>query len=136
MTGPDASRPPLTRNQELVLATLIAADGPLGAYDILDRLREAGLRAPPQVYRALDRLQTIGLVHRLESLNAFVACSMPETDDHATVAFAICERCGTVTEFADPTVDARLAAWARREGFRLTATSCELKGVCAACTLG
>ena len=65
----------LTRNQELVLGTLAHATAPLSAYDILDQLRDEGLRAPLQVYRALDKLTERGLAHRLESLNAFVCCA-------------------------------------------------------------
>ncbi|MCC2690339.1 MAG: zur, partial [Rhizobiaceae bacterium] len=62
----------LTRNQQLVLARLEAASGPVSAYGLLDQLRDDGFRAPLQVYRALEGLIKGGLVHRLESLNAFV----------------------------------------------------------------
>jgi len=65
----------LTRNQSLVFGALSRAEGPLSAYTILDQLRDDGFRAPLQVYRALDKLVETGMVHRLESLNAFVACS-------------------------------------------------------------
>ena len=65
----------LTANQQRVLATLQEASSPLSAYALLDRLREAGFGAPVQVYRALERLAEQGLVHRLESLNAYVSCS-------------------------------------------------------------
>ncbi len=65
----------LTRNQSLVFNALDGASGPLSAYDILDKLRADGFRAPLQVYRALDKLVEYGMVHRLESLNAFVACA-------------------------------------------------------------
>jgi Fur family zinc uptake transcriptional regulator len=125
----------LTRNQELVLGALNHADGPLSAYDILDRLREEGLRAPLQVYRALDRLVAEGLAHRLESLNAFVCCA--DTRAHGapggTTAFAICSECGRVDEFADPEVDDRLAGWAKAVGFAPTRTTIELRGRCCAC---
>jgi Fur family transcriptional regulator, zinc uptake regulator len=72
----------LTRNQDLVLKTLNAADTPLSAYDILDRLRGDGLRAPLQIYRALDKLIEHGLAHRLESLNAFVCCANSERHEN------------------------------------------------------
>src|SRR5690606_5865135 len=61
----------LTRNQELVLGALNGSGGRLSAYDILDRVRGKGIRAPLQVYRALDKLVERGLAHRLESLSAF-----------------------------------------------------------------
>ncbi|WP_061933870.1 Fur family transcriptional regulator [Aureimonas sp. AU22] len=123
----------LTRNQKLVFDALERADGPLSAYSILDALRGEGLRAPPQVYRALEKLLETGLVHRLESLNAFVACAHPHACAHALTAFAICEKCGTVAEFADEVVEARLDAWAGGTGFVPRRTTVEIKGLCAAC---
>ena len=77
----------LTRNQGLVLGALNHSEAPLSAYDILDKLRADGLRAPLQVYRALDKLVERGLAHRLESLNAFVACA----DEHCHHAGGECE---------------------------------------------
>jgi Fur family zinc uptake transcriptional regulator len=125
----------LTRNQDLVLRTLNAADAPLSAYDILDQLRSEGLRAPLQVYRALEKLIEHGLAHRLESLNAFVCCANAE--QHAktggTAAFAICETCGHVDEFADAEVEKRLGGWAREHGFALARTTIELRGRCRDC---
>lgn len=123
----------MTRNQKLVFETLERAEGPLSAYSILDALRGEGLRAPPQVYRALEKLLETGLVHRLESLNAFVACAHPHACAHSLTAFAICETCGAVTEFADEVVEARLGAWAGGKGFRPRHTTVEIKGLCAAC---
>src|SRR5690606_40848727 len=94
----------LTRNQDLVLKTLNAADAPLSAYDILDRLRGEGLRAPLQVYRALEKLIEQGLAHRLESVNAFVCCAQAHGHAGSTTGFAICGKCGRVDEFADDVV--------------------------------
>jgi Fur family zinc uptake transcriptional regulator len=124
----------LTRNQGLVLSALTGAEAPLSAYDILDRLREDGLRAPLQVYRALDKLVEKGLAHRLESLNAFVACADTHCHETGVIAFAICEDCGKVDEFADDVVRERLKAWAAETGFRPTRTTIELRGHCEACT--
>jgi Fur family zinc uptake transcriptional regulator len=130
-------REDLTRNQGLVLETLNAAESPLSAYDILDRLRSEGLRAPLQVYRALDKLVDAGLAHRLESLNAFVCCAT--ADKHArtggTAAFAICENCRKVDEFADEVVEARLNQWAAEHGFTPTRTTIELRGRCRDCAV-
>jgi Fur family zinc uptake transcriptional regulator len=125
----------LTRNQDLVLQTLNEADIPLSAYDILDRLRSEGLRAPLQVYRALDKLVDAGLAHRLESLNAFVCCANAEKParTRGVAAFAICNKCRRVDEFADEIVEARLAAWAAAHDFDLTQTTIELRGTCTDC---
>jgi Fur family zinc uptake transcriptional regulator len=123
----------LTRNQALVLDALTKADGPLSAYTILDRLREEGLRAPLQVYRALDKLLAAGLVHRLETLNAFVACAHPHGHNHGLIAFAICEGCGQVDEFSDEIVRERLGAWSTARGFKAEKTMIEIRGHCANC---
>lgn len=123
----------LTRNQTLVMDTLGDADAPMTAYSLLDRLRDKGLRAPPQIYRALDKLLDLGLVHRLESLNAFVACRQPDCHDHGLCAFAICEDCGVVAEFEDATIERRLAGWANTNGFRREQTTIEIRGRCKDC---
>ncbi|KQT85141.1 Fur family transcriptional regulator [Aurantimonas sp. Leaf443] len=134
------SAPPrLTRNQSLVLEALTRSPEPLSAYAILDRLRAEGMRAPLQVYRALDRLLERGLVHRLDTLKAFVACRHQhgpgENHDHgsAVLAFGICTRCARVSEFHDSSLQAVLDGWARREGFRAERSSIEITGLCATC---
>ena len=91
----------LTKNQSLVLDVLIKAGQPSGAYDLLDKLRQHGFKAPLQVYRALEQLIGLGLVHRLESLNAFIACSHMSCQTSAATAFVICDRCETVQEICD-----------------------------------
>ncbi|GHA30985.1 transcriptional repressor [Devosia pacifica] len=123
----------LTRNQSLVLETLNAQPSPLSAYDILDRLRGAGLRAPLQVYRALDKLVAMGLAHRLESLNAFVACADAQCHRKGLIGFAICENCGRVDEFADEVIETQLGTWADRTGFSIKQTTMEIRGRCALC---
>jgi len=124
----------LTRNQSLVFGALSRAEGPLSAYTILDQLRDDGFRAPLQVYRALDKLVETGIVHRLESLNAFVACSHPGCDSHQTIAFAICETCGKVAEISDEPLETRLRELARKDGFTVKRAVVELRGLCAACS--
>ena len=124
----------LTRNQELVLGTLAHSTAPLSAYDILDKLRDEGVRAPLQVYRALDKLTERGLAHRLESLNAFVCCA----DAHChgaggSTAFAICDACGKVEEFAEPAIDGKIKAWSKASGFVPSRTTIEVRGRCREC---
>jgi Fur family zinc uptake transcriptional regulator len=125
--------PNLTRNQRLVLARLATAGRALTAYDILDAVRAEGLRAPVQVYRALEKLRGEGLVHRIESLNAFVACAHFHPRHEDSVAFAICERCGTVSEFPVPAAARALRTRTKRSGFVTERTTVELHGRCAAC---
>jgi Fur family zinc uptake transcriptional regulator len=112
------------------------SEGPLSAYTLLDKLREHGFRAPLQVYRALDKLVEFGMVHRLESLNAFVACAHPHDgcSGHGTVAFMICNKCGHVTEFHDHEIDHRLETITRGRSFKPEKTTIEIRGLCAQCT--
>ncbi|GBF25323.1 zinc uptake regulation protein [bacterium MnTg02] len=123
--------PTLTKNQSAVFSVLKQADRPLGAYDVLDRLRDIGLRAPPQIYRALQKLQEFGLVHRIETLNAFVAC------DHAPhiepAGFIICGQCGRAMEVRIRDCEDHLASSARAAGYRVDSVRVEMRGACATC---
>lgn len=123
----------LTRNQTLVYGALARAEGPLSAYAILEELRAEGFRAPLQVYRALERLIAAGFVHRIESLNAFVACRSSDDDTHEIVAFAICEVCGKVIEATDDKLARDLGQIVRGAGFLLRRSTVELRGVCRDC---
>ena len=136
MADQEHAMPNLTRNQALVLETLSTSEGPLSAYGILDKLRDAGFRAPLQVYRALEKLVELGMVHRLESLNAFVACRHPGCESHETIAFAICDSCGQVREIGDADLGARLRVIARQAGFRPARSVVEMHGLCRNCQSG
>lgn len=128
-----AAKTALTKNQACVLEKLETAGGPLSAYTLLDQLREKGFRAPLQVYRALDALMKSGLVHRLESLNSFVACAEPHDHSDGMTAFAICDICGQVTEFSDHDVGHQLDDWIRSTGFASKKAVIEFRGTCAKC---
>lgn len=132
-----ADRATLTKNQLHVLERLEHASGPLSAYTLLDQLREQGFRAPLQIYRALDTLIKAGFVHRLESLNAFVACAEPHDHHghrrHGMTAFAICDKCGQVLELSDEAIGDRLGEWVGASGFVPTRAVIEFRGTCASC---
>ncbi|MGI9354381.1 MAG: Fur family transcriptional regulator [Rhizobiaceae bacterium] len=123
----------MTRNQALVYDTLEKQKGPLSAYDILERLRGDGLRAPLQIYRALDKLAGQGRVHRLESLNAFVACREPECCANKAVAFTICDKCHDVAEIANDRLARSLRTIAGHDGFSMQNAAIELHGLCNDC---
>lgn len=125
--------PALTANQQLVFTALAEADAPLSAYTILERLQGKGIKAPLQVYRALDKLIDFGLVHRLESLNAFVVCDHHGDHVQHPVAFAICDACGLVAEFVDPSVQEGLTRWTKGHAFRPKRVTVELRGLCESC---
>ena len=122
----------LTRNQELVHKALEQAEGPLSAYAILDQLKGEGLRAPLQVYRALEKLVEHGMAHRLESLNAWVVCSHRHRPGGVAV-FAICRDCGDVDEFQDGEVLERLTERAGERRFDMDHATVELHGLCKDC---
>src|SRR5215467_12558062 len=123
----------LTPIRRHVLAALLVSHRPLGAYEIMERLAPKGPRpAPITVYRALEFLRDHGLIHRIESRNAFVAC----VHNHASaepVVFLICERCGTVGEAASAEVAATLRSAAKAAGFTPKSPVIEIAGVCAHC---
>jgi Fur family zinc uptake transcriptional regulator len=123
----------LTPIRRQVLEVLLESHKPLGAYEIMDRSSVRGGRpAPITIYRALDFLRDNGLVHRIESRNAFIAC----VNNHATgdlVVFLICEHCGAVGEAASAAVTSELKAAARSAGFTPKAPVIEIGGVCAHC---
>jgi Fur family zinc uptake transcriptional regulator len=123
----------LTPTRRKVLAALLASHKPLGAYEIIDRLAPKGPRpAPITAYRALEFLRENGLVHRIESRNAFIAC----VHTHAAgdlVVFLICERCGTVGEASSPDVAATLTSAARAAGFTPKSPVIEISGICTHC---
>lgn len=118
-------------NDEMVFAALLKAERPLTAYELLARLRTKGITAPPTVYRALDRLIKDGRAHRLESLNAFIACARPH---HRTSAiFAICRTCGMTAELSDANLAPKISDWARRLRFHAEESILEIRGECADC---
>ncbi len=119
-----------------VLETLLASHKPLGAYEIMERLAtDNGRPAPITVYRALDFLRDNGLVHRIESRSAFVAC-VHEHADTDPIVFLICERCGAVGEAPGGTVAEALKASCRTAGFAPKSPVIEIAGICSHCRTG
>lgn len=126
----------LSPHSQKVFRLLNAAGKPLTAYDILDKLRRQGLRAPPTVYRALDQLMRQGLVHRLESMNAFMACrhaSEHKGKPHHPNPFAICTSCGSVREIKDPVLLKAMNRLGAELFEQLDKRVFELSGICRGC---
>ena len=119
----------LTEPRRRVLELLLAARGPVKAYDLISTYGEGGAK-PPTVYRALEFLERMGFVHRLESLNAYVACRR-SGEVHAA-AFLICECCGATAEI-EPEVAAGVEAAAEAHGYHLRGLTLEARGLCGAC---
>ncbi|MFM8747026.1 MAG: Fur family transcriptional regulator [Aestuariivirga sp.] len=115
-----------------VLKCVAQSHAAVGAYDIIERMASRGPRpAPISVYRALDFLEAHGLVHRIESRNAFVACTHPH--DGKPAALLVCASCGLVEEFEAPALFESLESAAEARGFDVSRSVVELTGRCARC---
>ena len=121
----------LHRNQALVYEALEKEGRPLGAYDLLNKLREHGLKAPLQIYRALDRLIELRVVHRLESLNAWTTCC--DATHLSAPVFVICDDCGNVEEHIDTSLNSNLEKISKRSGFVPEKPIIEIHGRCEEC---
>lgn len=123
----------LTDLRRRVLELVWQSHKPVTAYDLLDRLRdERSKAAPPTVYRTLDFLREQGLVHRLDSLNAFLGCDNP---DHTHGGgFLICTRCHTVAEIQESAeLSAAIEGEALTRDFEITSSMIEVLGLCSRC---
>lgn len=122
----------LTPVRRRTLEILLEAHRAMGAYEVLDRLAEEGFgKQPPVAYRALDFLVEHGLVHRLQRLNAFIACLHPG-EDH-TPAFLICRNCKKVAESTATGISTALTKAAARQGFAIERATIEAAGLCPSC---
>lgn len=104
---------------------------PIGAYQLLELLQQNNRTAPPTVYRALDFLQQLGLVHRIASLNAYVGCSRPHKPHDGQ--FLICEACHALAELDAPEITAAINQSAAVSGFKTARQTIEIMGLCPNC---
>jgi Fur family zinc uptake transcriptional regulator len=122
----------LTPIRRKVLELLLNSGRATKAYSLLDEMRQIHPgSAPPTVYRALDFLLSAGLVHRIESINAFTVCHDLTQCQHGILV--VCQQCGSVTELHQPKLRQALVAQIEDAGYRLASDEIELKGLCAAC---
>lgn len=123
----------LTPIRRLVLEIVLASGEPMGAYEILARLNKLkdSREAPVTIYRALEFLMSIGLVHRVASLNSYIACGHPSHDDGAQLL--ICRTCGATEEICDKSVESAITKLADRKGYTAISPLVEIAGTCAEC---
>ena len=124
--------PALRKNQAIVLDVLTRSRRPMKAYEILEQLAPHGISGPPTVYRALEALQAAGAIHRIDSINAFVACHH-HGHDSGSPSFVLCRKCGTVEEIHDVRLDQLLEEWSEARKFTVTRAVMEVQGLCARC---
>ena len=122
----------LTPVRRRTLEILLREHRAIGAYDLLAHLAQEGLGSqPPVAYRALDFLVKAGLAHKIEALNAYIACT--ETEAEPTPAFLICRRCNSVVETRTTPAAGRLGDAARETGFHIERAVVEAQGLCPSC---
>ena len=123
----------LTRNQEIVLNLLENSGEPLKAYTILSDTQKKGIKAPTQVYRALDKLIEIGKVHKIESKNSYVACNISNCTAMTSTSFLICEKCEKVTELEKENLKSFFGCISERLNFEYSDHNLEIFGFCNTC---
>ena len=123
----------LTKNQQIVLDLVEKSTQPLKAYSILFNVQKKGIKAPLQVYRALDRLVEIGKIHKIESRNAFIACQDSSCQISKATAFSICESCEKVTEINNSKLSKYLKNFKDNSGMKYSKYNLEFFGVCKKC---
>lgn len=122
----------LTALRREVLELVWRGHEPVGAYVLLDALKRTHPHAaPPTVYRALEFLTAHGLIHRIESLNAYIGCDHPERPH--TGQFLLCAKCSAAAEIDDPSVTRALSKTAGGLGFAVLRQTVELSGLCPTC---
>jgi Fur family zinc uptake transcriptional regulator len=123
----------LSKNQQIIFDFIEKAKEPLKAYSILFRVQKKGIKAPLQVYRALDKLVKIGKIHKVESRNAFIACKSASCEISKATAFSICTKCENVSEINNPKLTKYLTNFEDDSGMRYSKYNLEFFGLCKKC---
>ena len=123
----------LSKNQQIIFDLIHKSSEPLKAYTILSNVQKKGIKAPPQVYRALDKLVEIGKIHKIESKNAFVACRNSDCEISKATAFSICESCEVVDEISDVKLSRYLSSFNHKKGMKFKRFNLEFFGLCQKC---
>ena len=123
----------LSKNQKIIFDLIDKSSQPLKAYSILFNVQKKGIKAPLQVYRALDKLVEIGKIHKIESRNAFIACQNSSCQISNATAFSICESCEKVTEISNFNLSKYLSNIKDKDGMKFTKYNLEFFGLCKKC---
>ena len=123
----------LSKNQQIILDLIVKSSEPLKAYSILFNVQKKGIKAPLQVYRALDKLVELGKIHKIESRNAFIACQNSSCQISKATAFSICESCEQVSEISNTKLSKYLSNFADETGMKYSKYNLEFFGLCKKC---
>ena len=123
----------LSKNQQIIFDIIDKSSEPLKAYAILFNVQKKGIKAPQQIYRALDKLIEIGKIHKVESRNAFVACKNSNCEISKATAFSICENCEKVIEINNFNLSKYLTNFEDDTGMKYKKYNLEFFGLCKKC---
>ena len=118
----------LSKNQQIIFDIIDKSSEPMKAYSILFNVQKKGIKAPLQVYRALDKLVEIGKIHKIESRNAFIACQNSSCQVSKATAFSICESCEKVTEINNSSLSKYLSNFKDKAGMKYNKYNLEFFG--------
>jgi Fur family transcriptional regulator, zinc uptake regulator len=123
-----------TKLRQMVYEEIAATYASIGAYDILARMADKGTRvAPISIYRSIDALLEAGVIHRLESKNAFFACRRTDHSTGRRPLFLSCENCGAVGEVDGQDIFDQIGDAARSAKFKARVKFVEVQGLCPRC---
>ncbi|MBL6841695.1 MAG: transcriptional repressor [Candidatus Pelagibacter bacterium] len=123
----------LSKNQQIIFDFIEKAKEPLKAYSILFNVQKKGIKAPLQVYRALDKLVEIGKIHKIESRNAFIACKNSNCEVSNATIFSICNKCENVSEINNLKLSKYLTNFEDDTGMQYNKYNLEFFGLCKKC---
>ena len=123
----------LSKNQQIIFDIIDKSSEPLKAYAILFNVQKKGIKAPLQVYRALDKLIEIGKIHKIESRNAFIACQNSSCQISKATAFSICEVCEKISEISNSKLSKYLSNFSDNTGMKYSKYNLEFFGLCKKC---
>ena len=125
----------LSKNQQIIFDIIDKSSEPLKAYAILFNVQKKGIKAPLQVYRALDKLVEIGKIHKIESRNAFIACQNSSCQISKATAFSICEVCEKISEISNSKLSKYLSNFSDNTGMKYSKYNLEFFGLCKKCNV-
>ncbi len=119
---------------KVVQDVLSESNRPLGAYEILERVKTKGINGPPTIYRALEKLVKFGLVHRIASTHSYVMCRNGSEHEAESVIFAVCRFCENVEEIPSKALHDLLEQVRVNQGFKTKSEVIEIVGMCRNCS--
>jgi Fur family zinc uptake transcriptional regulator len=125
---------PIKGPNKVVRDVLAESEKPLGAYEILERVKVKGISGPPTIYRALDKLIKLGLAHRITSTHSYMMCQHGKEHDGESIIFAVCQACDHVDEIPNKALHNAFDSIRSKNGFHIENEVVEVVGTCRSCS--